>query len=66
MDAVEDIGSYPQIGRRVPEAQRDDMRELIYRGYRIMYLIRHDHLYIIAIVHGSRDFAKGVRPWEVA
>ena len=66
LDAVQDIGSYPQIGRLVPEAQRDDVRELIYRGYRIMYLIRPESLYIIAIVHGSRDITTRMhRPWEV-
>ena len=62
----QNLGSYPQIGRRVPEAERDDVRELIYRSYRIIYLTRPEHLYIIAVVHGSRDLTRGVRPWEVA
>ena len=64
--AVENIGSCPQIGRLVPEAQRADVRELIYRGFRIMYLVQPENLYIVAVVHGSRDLtARAHRPWEV-
>ena len=63
---VEDIGSYPEIGRLVPEAQRDDVRELLFRGYRIMYLVQPQNLYIIAVLHGSRDLTlQAHRPWEV-
>jgi len=50
----------------VPEAQRTDVRELFFQSYRIMYLLRPNHLYILAIVHGSRDLAgRTPMPWEV-
>jgi toxin ParE1/3/4 len=39
--SVEKLAQFPNIGRPVPEAQgRDDVRELIYQGYRIIY---HPH-----------------------
>lgn len=28
------------MGREVPEAERDDVRELIFQNYRIMYLMK--------------------------
>lgn len=36
--SVERLVDYPKIGRPVPEAEsRDDVRELIYQSYRIIY-----------------------------
>lgn len=65
--SVEKLVEFPKIGRVVPEAEgRDDVRELIYQGYRIIYLIQPDHVFIVTILHGSRDLAGGeLKPWEV-
>jgi toxin ParE1/3/4 len=39
--SVERLAAFPKLGRRVPEAEGcDDVRELSYQGYRIIYLIR--------------------------
>lgn len=64
--SVEKLKEFPKIGRVVPEAEgREDVRELIYRGYRIIYLIRSEHISIVTIIHGSRDLAaKEVKPWD--
>ena len=38
----------------VPEAgYRDDIREIILQGYRIIYQITADGIYILAVIHGS-------------
>ena len=65
--SVEKLAEFPNIGRTVPEAEgRDDMRELIYQGYRIIYLTRTERITIVTIIHGSRDLAaKEVKPWDV-
>lgn len=56
----------PLMGREVPEAERDDVRELIFQNYRIIYLVKPDYLYIVAMVHGSRDLTRmESKPWEV-
>lgn len=64
--AVEKLAVFPQIGRSVPEAEgRDDVRELIYQGYRIIYLVRAEQVFILTIMHGSRDMtATAVQPWD--
>jgi hypothetical protein len=42
------------------------VRELFYQGYRIIYSIQPDHVFIVTILHGSRDLAGGeLKPWEV-
>jgi len=64
--SVEKLADFPKIGRRVPEAEgREDLRELIYQGYRIIYLTRPERVFIVTIVHGSRDLAgNDVKPWN--
>jgi len=65
--SVEKLEEFPKIGRPVPEAEgRDDVRELIYQGYRIIYLTKPDRVFIVTIMHGSRDLAGNeVKPWDV-
>jgi plasmid stabilization system protein ParE len=38
---------------------------LIFQGYRIIYLRQVDFVYIVAVIHGSRDLAgMGNKPWN--
>ena len=64
--SVEMLTEHPLIGRRVPEADRDDVRELVFQGYRIIYLTRRNRLYIVTVIHGSQDLAgREIKPWEI-
>ena len=64
--AVETLAEHPQIGRKVREANREDIRELIFQNYRIIYRIKPEHVYIVTVLHGGRDLAgQVVKPWEV-
>ena len=64
--SIEKLKEFPKIGRPVPEAEgREDVRELIYQGYRIIYLTQPDRVFIVTVVHGSRDLAgEEVKPWD--
>lgn len=53
-ETAEHLESFPEIGRQVPESDDFEVRELIYRGYRIIYQTKQDYLEIITIIHGSR------------
>jgi len=50
----EQIAVQPQSGRKVPEYQNDDIRELIETPYRIIYRIKADQIDILAVIHGAR------------
>lgn len=67
IEATDKLEEHPRIGRRVPEAEnRDDVRELIVQGYRIVYLVTEEQLHILAVIHGSRNLAnQEVKPWDV-
>jgi plasmid stabilization system protein ParE len=64
--SVERLLRFPKLGRVVPEVQDENIRELLYRNYRIIYRIAGERIEILTIVHGSRDLTKRrVAPWEI-
>ncbi len=61
---IDNLPEFPHMGRVVPEAEREDIREIIFQGYRIIYRTAPDHLLIVAVLHGSRDLARQEnKPW---
>jgi len=63
---AERLRDFPELGRKVPEADKNDVRELIFQGYRIIYRHKSNRIQILTVVHGSRDLARGtIKPWEV-
>lgn len=66
VQAVENLSEHPRLGRQVPEAARDEVREIVFQGYRIIYLIKPDCVFVASVVHGSRDLTRQAnKPWEV-
>lgn len=67
VESAETLLKTPRIGRIVPEFNRPDLRELIFRDYRIVYLLQDNEAFILRVVHGSRDLLSLVRrePWEI-
>ena len=63
---VEKLADFPELGRRVPEAEnRNDVRELIFQGHRIIYLTQANNVFMITIIHGSRDLSDVEKqPWH--
>lgn len=48
------IIAFPRSGRKVPEVDRDDIRELIEFPYRIIYRVTHGRIDILTVMHGSQ------------
>ena len=55
--AVEKLQKYPRIGRIVPETGNENIREIIYQHYRIIYKLEKSVLSILTVVHGGRDLS---------
>ena len=51
---VEQLKSFPEIGRIVPEINDSQFRELIYGNYRIIYRIETKQISILTIRHGRQ------------
>lgn len=52
---VNDLKLFPYMGRVVPEINQYYIRELIYKSYRILYQVFQDKIYIIGVIHSSRN-----------
>jgi plasmid stabilization system protein ParE len=48
------LSDNPRSGRVVPETGNPDIRELIYRGYRIVYRLNGDRIEIFTVFEGHR------------
>jgi len=59
--------TFPMIGRVVPEAESENVREILYRSYRVIYRIVGERVDVLAVIHGSRDlWGKEPKPWEIS
>ena len=58
MDAVRRLAVFPSSGRAVPEVGRDDLREIILDGYRIVYQIRGDRIVVVTVFEGHMCFSE--------
>jgi addiction module RelE/StbE family toxin len=47
------IAEYPLSGRRVPEYDFNQIREVIEGPYRIIYHIKSDQIDVLAVIHGA-------------
>jgi len=50
----EAITRNPQIGRSIPEISNSDIREIIAKGYRIVYRVKHEQLEILTVFEGHK------------
>jgi len=60
IEKIESVGEYPRIGRVVPEENNENLRELPYSPYRLIYEI-HDNIrvvYVVRIWHSYRGQAE--------
>lgn len=44
------------MGRVIPELGDEARREILVGAYRVMYRIEEDQIFIVAIVHGARNW----------
>jgi plasmid stabilization system protein ParE len=63
---VERLLRFPRLGRVVAEARDENIRELVYQNYRIIYRIAGESIEILTVVHGKRVRTKRrTPPWEI-
>lgn len=48
------LALFPRAGRKVPEFDDEDIRELLAYSYRIIYRVSRDEILISAVIHGKR------------
>lgn len=54
-EIVDDLNELPKMGRIVPELNEEDVRELFLYSYRIIYEIKDEVIFVLAVVHQRRN-----------
>jgi plasmid stabilization system protein ParE len=52
---IENLSNFLKMGRIVPELESGEIREIVYRNFRIIYRLKENILEIARIIHGSRS-----------
>lgn len=65
--AIENLGDFPKIGRMVLGFKKENIRELIFHNYRIVYKVEKECIYIVSLCYGSIDILKRSdnENWEI-
>ncbi len=53
-NATKTLTEFPRRGRRVPELNRPEYRELIYGEYRVIYRVAEQRVNVVTVRHGRR------------
>jgi toxin ParE1/3/4 len=53
---VDSLSEFPRLGRMVPEIRNEDIREIVFRSYRIVYRVDEARraVAVIRVWHGAR------------
>jgi toxin ParE1/3/4 len=47
-------------------ADLENIRELLFQNYRIMYRVEPQNILVLAVIHGARDMSpKKLKPWII-
>ncbi|MCX5805844.1 MAG: type II toxin-antitoxin system RelE/ParE family toxin [Proteobacteria bacterium] len=55
LSAGRSLSKYAERGRAVPELTNPDIREILVREYRLVYIIEKFRIVILGIIHGKRN-----------
>ena len=61
---AEGAAKMPLAARVVPEIQRDDVREVFLRSYRIVYGVHDDHIFVFTVFGGGKQLSQVTVPEE--
>jgi addiction module RelE/StbE family toxin len=54
-NSVSRLENFPYSGRKIPEFNIENLREVIYQNYRIFYYVESDQVSILTIVHSKQS-----------
>ena len=52
------LAEFPDSGRKVPEFDDEQLREVLAYSYRIIYRVQTREVIVAAVVHGRRDLSR--------
>ena len=58
LNAARSLGEFAERGRVVPELREPSIRELLVGNYRLVYVMRHEAIYVLGVIHAARDLGR--------
>jgi len=52
---IDRIPAFPKLGRVVPEYEDENLREVLFHNYRVVYRLRKEAIEVVLITHGARQ-----------
>lgn len=56
-DSARRLANFPEMGRVVPEVGRSEIREIVFRDYRVVYRSAPRLVEVLTVRHGKRKFS---------
>ena len=53
--SVDRLKRFPRSGRKIPEFDKEFLREVLMDNYRVMYLLTDKTVFVFTVMHGRRD-----------
>ncbi|MDV6342917.1 type II toxin-antitoxin system RelE/ParE family toxin [Nitrosomonas sp. Is24] len=63
-ELVDELNGLPKMGRMVPELNEEAVRELLLYSYRIIYEIKGEEIFVLAVVHQRKNLKDEKIPRE--
>jgi len=54
LDATRRLSRFPLHGRKVPEFNDEEIREILVSSYRVIYEVQDRRILVTAVIHGKR------------
>lgn len=61
VDYATTLSSFPYLGKLLFHINSNEIRQLLYKKYRIIYMVDNDKVIILSVVHTSRDMNKFIK-----
>ncbi|MBP8083672.1 MAG: type II toxin-antitoxin system RelE/ParE family toxin [Spirochaetes bacterium] len=59
-DQVKKLEYFPEMGKVVSEFNDENIREIYFSPYRIVYLVRSDNITVLAVIHSKQNMRDGI------
>lgn len=56
-DSARPLAQFPEMGRVVPEVGRSEIREIMFRRYRVIHRVAPRFVEVLTVRHGKRRFS---------
>jgi toxin ParE1/3/4 len=67
LEAPNRLAAFPYSGQVVPEFQVEHLREILFESFRLIYCLRGDTCWMVAVIHASREITALIDPedWKL-